>query len=221
MSGDSRPVDSPQNDIHDQLDKVIERHLASEFLKPFAGHTQTAFNRFVDYYDSKNFKSFILDNGCGTGESSINIAKLNPESLVVGIDRSAVRLNKTDNKFDEIPDNVIFLRADLVDFWRLMADTKYRPVKQFFIYPNPYPKPGQVKNRWHAHPVFPFLLKLGGHWEIRTNWEIYLKEMQYVINKMTGKELIFDCFTPSDPISLFEKKYTESEHKLFRGEVSF
>ncbi|MDA9793179.1 tRNA (guanine-N(7)-)-methyltransferase [Bacteriovoracaceae bacterium] len=221
MSGGSRNVSSPQIDIHENMDKIIERHLRSKFQKPYAQHTEISFKRFVDYYESKDFDGFILDNGCGAGESSFNLAKMNPTSLVLGIDRSAVRLNKADNKFKNIPDNLIYLRADLVDFWRMLASSKYRPLKQFFFYPNPYPKAGQVKNRWHAHPVFLILLSLGGDWEIRSNWELYLREMQYVIKKLTGQEMIYDKFTPSESISLFEKKYLASKHDLFRGIISF
>ena len=36
--------------------------------------------------------SLLLDSGCGTGDSTINIAKLHPDYMVLGIDKSSKRL---------------------------------------------------------------------------------------------------------------------------------
>ena len=37
----------------------------------------------------KNDWGLLLDSGCGTGDSTINIAKSNPDCLVLGIDKSS------------------------------------------------------------------------------------------------------------------------------------
>ena len=43
--------------------------------------------------------------------------------------------------------NVFFVRADLVDFWRLLAADGVR-LARHHLYPNPWPKIGQVARRW-------------------------------------------------------------------------
>ena len=61
-----------------------------------------------------------------------------------------------------MPANAVLIRADLVDFWRLLADNGVRLARHYNLYPNPWPKIGHLARRWHGHPVFPALLELGG-----------------------------------------------------------
>jgi hypothetical protein len=52
---------------------------------------------------------------------------------------------------------MVFVRADLVDYWRLLAEAGIGLARHYILYPNPWPKIGHLARRWHAHPVFPFV----------------------------------------------------------------
>jgi tRNA G46 methylase TrmB len=74
-------------------------------------------------------------------------------------------------------DNVILVRAELSDFWRLCSmEEEWNICRHYLLYPNPYPKKSRLKSRWYAHPAFPILLQLGGCIVVRSNWKGYLEE---------------------------------------------
>lgn len=132
-------------------------------------------------------RGIVLDAGCGTGRSTVHLARENPRHLVIGVDRSYVRLSKlpharggglTADAFTvgDVP-NALLLRADLPAFWRLAADVDMRIARQCLFFPNPYPKGAHLKRRWHGHPSFPILLSLGAEQvDLRSNWPVYVEE---------------------------------------------
>ena len=140
---------------------------------------------------------------------------------VLGIDRSLVRLTRnhkfrqqqeeeedvvvwTDDDDDDDDDsssnnntdannNILYIRAELVSFWRLLLQYRRESPQQqqqqqpwnlqthYLLYPNPYPKPKRLKSRWYGHPSFPLILQLGGDIVIRSNWELYLQEFAQAV----------------------------------------
>lgn len=215
-SPSSRSVESTQTTIHENLEKTVLKNRDHTFQKPIAEHTHTAFNKFLDFYDPT--KVLIMDYGCGVGESTHFISSLYPDAQVIGVDRSELRLKKQMNKNLAENQNILFVRADLVDFWRLLVqhDFQNKILKHFILYPNPSPKPGQLKRRFHAHPVFMDLLSLKGEFEVRSNWKIYLEEFATAVQILTGKQMKLETNIHPEPISLFEKKYHESGQELFK-----
>jgi len=165
-SGKVNCVTSNQTGIHQNLEKIVRKHAATDFKRPIAAHTQIAFKK-IQSAISKQDKPIILDSGCGTAMSTRYIAKQHPDSWVIGIDRSIVRLNKQTE--DALPNNAITIQANLVDFWRLATQAKWKLQHHYILYPNPYPKASQLKQRWQGHPVLQDLSKLGGILELRTN----------------------------------------------------
>lgn len=202
----------------DKLESAVAKACKSLNLylekKPIAKHTQQAFDSVVDLIESSNHPTtlqtktskIVLDSGCGTGRSSLLLGEMYPDHLIIGVDRSFVRLSKqTSNDDDDdvsdddeeqspsyvsssrrpicelMSDNVILIRAELVDFWRL-CDQKQKQgewniAKHYMLYPNPYPKQLRLTQRWYAHPSFPLILKLSAQEiVIRSNWENYLQE---------------------------------------------
>ena len=62
----------------------------------------------------------------------------------------------------QLKDNAILLRAELSDFFSLVAyQSDWIVHSHYLLYPNPYPKSKHLKRRWHGHPIFPVMLAIG------------------------------------------------------------
>lgn len=210
-------VTSNQSGIHDNLAQVVQRNQQNVFRKPVAEHTQRAFDTAHQLITRHN-QPVILDSGCGTALSTRHIAQQYPDSLVIGVDRSEIRLGK---QYDApLPENALTVRADLVDFWNLAAQAGWQLQHHFILYPNPYPKSIHLKRRWHAHPIFPQLLKLGGQLELRTNWRIYAEEFVLALQLSGYTEATLETFTPETYWTLFETKYHHTGQDLCRCQIN-
>ena len=174
-------------------------------------------------------QTVILDSGCGTGESTIHIARRFPNIPVIGIDKSCDRLNKAGNPVqtagDAIPPNAFWIRAELLDFWRLALDrvnaNAWTIPYHAVYYPNPWPKQSEATRRFHMHPIFPTLLALGRTIELRTNWEIYAREFAEaarIVLSENGEssEITCETFTPASPETAFERKYKDAGQTLWK-----
>lgn len=206
MSGNSRAVSSNQVGPHPDLRQVTATHGSHRFRKPIADFNAQAFAQVTAWLQDHPGVPWILDSGCGVGESTRWLSREFPDHLVVGVDRSAIRLER---QHEPTPDNARFVRADLVDFWRLAAAEACHPARHYLLYPNPYPKKRQLKQRWHAHPVFPALRALGGKLECRSNWIVYLQEMAFVLAE-SGTQADLHRVTGAHSITAFERKYRAS-----------
>ena len=160
----------------------------------------------------------VLDAGCGVGWSTQRIAEIYPDHFVFGIDQSVDRINR--GKPLPLPANALLVRADLVDFWRLLAEGGIRLARHYNLYPNPWPKIGHLARRWHGHAVFPTWLALGGELECRSNWRIYIEEMAQALTLIAGQQVSCEPWQTDRPMTPFEKKYQESGHELWRCRVN-
>ena len=142
-----------------------------------------------------------------------HLARMFPQHFVIGVDQSADRLAR--GKPAELPANAVLVRADLVDFWRLLARAGVRLDRHYNLYPNPWPKIGHLARRWHGHAVFPVWRELGGELECRSNWRIYIEEMAQALTLLSGQPVIAEPWQTADPITPFEKKYLASGHQLW------
>lgn len=210
--GNSPKVSSNQEGIHPNLTSILQKHLSTSYKKPIADHTKEAFElAWLDTQKAK-YTSIVLDTGCGTGESSLHLARRFPESMVWGIDKSSERLQKMPT--DVLP-NVLYLRADLVDLWILVEQAKIPVAHQAMYYPNPWPKAHHLMRRWHGHPVFQTILALRSSLELRTNWETYALEFATAL-QMAGRNPVIESFEPVQPETAFERKYLQSGHSFFK-----
>ncbi|HSE13732.1 MAG TPA: methyltransferase domain-containing protein [Rudaea sp.] len=190
------------------------RHLADTYRRRPGETGREAFARVAEKLASG---AFVLDAGCGTGVSTLALAREYPRRLVVGVDKSAPRLAIGRRLVDSgaAPANTILLRCELVDFWQLAAAAGLRCERQFLLYPNPWPKPDQLKRRWHAHPVLPAIIALGGTIEVRTNWRVYADEFGAAL-QLAGLNVRCEEFAAAEPLTPFERKYAASGHTLWR-----
>lgn len=220
MHSTSSLVTSNQPGIHDQLASVVARHASSTFLKPVSVHTQVAFERGLAAWRASR-APLILDAGCGVGMSTLRLAARFTSHFVLGIDQSADRLSRELRWEGERPANCLTLRADLVDFWRLMLEHEMHPERHYLLYPNPWPKKAQLGRRWHGHPVFPAIVALGGRVECRSNWQTYVDEFAAALSQLTGKTVATESLPddPLGPLTPFEEKYRRSGHGLWRCQL--
>jgi tRNA (guanine-N7-)-methyltransferase len=220
MFANSRIPTSAQTGIHEHLSTLLDRHAGSVFRKPYTDYNCAAFAASLERRARVAPDApLILDACCGVGESSIALARAFPAHYVIGVDQSESRLQrKIASKAEllSLPDNLDLVRADLIDYWRLLRDAGIRLDRHYLLYPNPWPKIGQLSRRWHGHPVFPALLELGGVLECRSNWKIYLDEHCFAISRLTERPAICTAYAPDQALTPFERKYAASGHALFR-----
>ena len=236
-------VKSNQEDIYKNLEEVVRKYATTSFLRPVADHTREAFEKACEFVRSANCAELVLDSGCGTGESTIHLARRFPNIPVIGIDKSAERLTKAGNEHQlenamdiaagtddepagmQIPSNAFWVRAELLDFWRLALEKvtagEWKVLHHALYYPNPWPKESEATRRFHLHPIFPTLLQLCSNIELRTNWEIYAREFKEAV-RVVGDSLSlnlvadFSEFVPENPETAFERKYKAAGQRLWK-----
>ncbi len=221
----SKLVSSNQLGIHPRILEIVQRHRDHVWKKPISSHTELAFGAVVDTFSlhlDRMQHGLILDSGCGTGESCLRLAALYPDQWVLGIDQSQARLQqrKLNSKGVAIQGNVIWVRAECADFWRLLCRDQIKISKHYLLYPNPWPKAEHVMRRWHGHPVFGTLCKLTDQIELRTNWRMYADEFSCALNLLGIRNEVSNlCFDKESlsriNLTPFEQKYALSNHPLW------
>lgn len=216
MQHEARAVTSNQDGVHEDLAALVRRYQQHRFLKPVAQHSQEAFDSVAEQVANWN-GPLILDSCCGVGESTAVIASRYPNALVIGVDKSAHRLQRNlqhRGKAEGAP--YLLLRADLNDFWRLAAEAKWQLDHHFLLYPNPWPKQKHLGRRWHASPVLPSLVQLGGALTVRSNWAIYIEEFVAALalyDVVAEREQLANNI---EPITPFERKYQAAQQALWQ-----
>lgn len=220
MDANSRTISSAQSSIHRHLAQRVARHAGSIFLKPFSDVNRRAFDNSMAAWKQAGEPSLILDAGCGVGLSTHHLARQFPSHFIIGVDQSVHRLARGLDWPHDVPANVLLVRADLVDYWRLLHDAGIRLARHYVLYPNPWPKIGQLARRWHAHPVFPTVVALGGRFECRSNWSIYIDECAAALSQLTALPIAAQPYNTNAPITPFERKYLASGHGLWHCEAN-
>ncbi len=215
MFANSNPVTSSQRAVHACLGAIVQRHLSFPYQRPISAIGLNQFEQLLETV-GRSPRPLILDSGCGTGESTFELARQWPNHWVVGVDKSAARLSAGQRRRNgQGYENAILLRCCLVDFFQLSKKFNLNCARHYLLYPNPWPKPGHLKRRWHAHPAFPDLLSLKGTLELRCNWRIYADEFAYAL-ECAGARGDVESFTPQTALTPFERKYAASGHLLWR-----
>ena len=209
-------IQTQQASPHSDLERIVRHHLAHPWQKPCPSHTRQAFEQLQSRYRNDP-RPLILDSYCGTGMSTAVLAAQHPEALVVGIDQSASRLAKHQVLGHH---NYLLLQAEAESFWRCLVEAEIPLAAHWMLYPNPWPKASQLRRRVHGHGAFPLLAKLGGQLEMRSNWQVYATEFAQAAD-LIGLSGTLETFTPDPPQTLFERKYHERGHMLWRFQGSF
>tara|TARA_B100000900_G_scaffold279871_1_gene239434 strand:+ start:22 stop:669 length:648 start_codon:yes stop_codon:yes gene_type:complete len=208
MKNNSRKVISNQIKKNAKLLYRLKKNYQNDFIPIIDKSTSKVYELIKNYYNQEI--PIILDNGCGTGLSSLWLADQNPNAVVFGIDHT----NKFTSRY--ACKNIIFAQVDLSQLWRLLWEKKIPIAKAYLLYPNPWPKSKHLTRRWHAHPAFKYLAFIADSLEMRTNWEIYALEARDSLEFITGNKASLSKFFPNTSISLHEEKYMKSGHDLFK-----
>ena len=212
MQADSRPVSSNQSGVNPELAVTVNKHRQTTWRKPPAEHNLQAFSRLRDWL-SGNQQPLILDSFCGTGMSTQALAESWPTHRVIGIDRSAHRLER--HATSEKSRNYLLLQAECEPLWQLMAASGMRIARHYLLYPNPWPKSQHLKRRIHGHPGLIPLYRLGGAIELRSNWQLYVEEFGLALHLLGCRGSIAQVRVEK-ALTLFEAKYAKSGHALWR-----
>lgn len=216
MHANSRPIATAQCGVHERLADIVSRHIRTPFRKPVSLYNRHALDTALLAWKIAGEPPLILDAGCGVGLSTRHLAAGHPGHFIIGVDQSADRLARQVRWQGELPGNFVLVRADLTDFWRLLQEAGIHLAKHYLLYPNPWPKPGHLQRRWHGHPVFPSAVALGGEFECRSNWRVYIDECAEALTQLTGQSVECESWIPDKPMTPFEAKYMESGHTLWR-----
>lgn len=218
LVGDSKAIITNQDGIHEKLDEVVSKHLTHPFKKPYQVHTEKAFKEMDAlvraFLSEKPKGDIILDACCGVGQSSRILAEQNPEALIIGVDKSAHRINRNVEGFTEedgyIAQNYHLVRADLNDFYRLVKAAEWPVSKHYILYPNPWPKSKHLQRRWHGSAVFPQMTSIGKEIVLRSNWPLYLQEFRQAAKQVSLFGDITELTVTEQPLTPFEAKYQAS-----------
>ena len=193
----------------------MRKHLQTEFRRPIPDYSKRAFDAVYSRIDAHR-GALVFDSYCGVGESTVELAARMPETLVVGIDKSGHRLDKHDAHYRRGDvDNYLLVRADVDDYWRQALAAGWRLQHHYLLYPNPWPKAAQLQRRCHGSPLFPVLLQLGGRLELRSNWELYLREFERALAIADHRGQL-EPWPATTAITPFERKYRDSDQTLWR-----
>tara|TARA_Y100001954_G_C15772731_1_gene585356 strand:+ start:961 stop:1635 length:675 start_codon:yes stop_codon:yes gene_type:complete len=207
-------IQSAQSTIHPDLEKWVRRAQIEKFNKPIRKQSLEGFDGLLGWL-GQHEGPIILDSGCGTGHSTLNLAQAHPKARVIGFDQSAERLKRAPETL-KTTENAYLFRAEAVDLWRLLAQAQVPIERHCLFYPNPWPKIGQVKRRFHAHPVFPVMANLSQSIELRASWLIYAQEFAAALTYVGKPPSAPQPIRPQTPISLFEKKYIETDTDMYQ-----
>ena len=208
----SRAVTSNQDGLHPRLEEIVRRHRTHENQAPVVDHARSGFESLSQIVERAG-RPLILDSGCGTGDSTRNLARAHPGHFVVGIDKSLNRLSK--RRVEPNPENLFLMRGDLMDLYPLIAGAGWDVDQHYILYPNPWPKAAHLQRRWHGSAIFPSLLSVGRTLHLRSNWRIYVEEFATAL-KVSGVFAEISPLKVTTSLSPFEAKYAASGHDLWQ-----
>ena len=213
------------NNMHDVV-KHLNQH-RSEFKRPIAAHQRILFERIKQHALWQ--QGIHIDWGCGTGMSTLNIARTKPQQLVVGIDQSKHRLMKHAWSSTQIEkqgwaqyQNCMLVHGRIEDMALLFFEHSLQQQNacvqaQTFFYPNPWPKRKHLNKRLPTHPIFPYLVGLSNDIIMRCNWQTYAEQWRFCAKQLRPDlQHTMTLHTPNRPISLFERKYLQTNTPIFQ-----
>jgi tRNA (guanine-N7-)-methyltransferase len=141
----------------------------------------------------KEYPKAWLEVGAGSGDFFMGMARLNPDTLLIAIERDKMRGRALvrRGKRAALP-NLLALRGNVVP--ALVAEVPDGSLERIFIlYPCPWPKNAQRKNRWYNHPVMAHMIRAlrpGGTLIWASDQKFYIDEAHFASETFLGLETL-------------------------------
>jgi tRNA G46 methylase TrmB len=165
---------------------------------------QNGYNQFDSYWAARNrvlidpahFKReepVWLEIGAGTGGFFEQMAKHHPDRFLIAIERCKVRAQALTKRITRaaLP-NLVGYRGNAVP--ALIHGVPTASVERLYIlYPCPWPKNSQRRNRWYLHPIMPHLvrsLKNDGLLIWASDQKFYIDEARFVCESIFGMRIL-------------------------------
>lgn len=162
------------------------------------------------------FKKIELEIGAGEGRHCIERAQNNPQSLIVGVERTLNKFKAFDRSVKTLKlNNLLHIHSDVIP-WLFFLDRKIQLSKVWILYPNPELK--SRNRRWIRSPFFAEILsRLAGSSEIElaTNLEEYAMEVEQESVHQWNLKSVKNIYQ-GGPRTLFEKKYLERKETCYQ-----
>ena len=143
-----------------KLKKFIENESFSNVIQPNRKKLISNFFKLKGKWNSLYFKTnkpIIIELGCGKGEYTVNLAKLNPNKNYIGIDIKGARFWKgAKTAIDATLENVVFLRTQIELLEYVFGNDEIHEI--WLTFPDPQIKFQRRKHRL-INPVFLELYK--------------------------------------------------------------
>ena len=174
----------------------------------------------VDKYKFQNFNEeteYILDIGTGYGETSIFLAKLFPDKVIIScekyIDGNVILLKNIENNMIK---NILLHNGNVYDVLESENKKYFKLIWIFF--PDPWPKNRHAKRRLVTSD---FLLKL--HKKMKENSEIYIATdsviyVRFILNSIYKCKDYF-LWVNQSKINLGIKDYFDIETKYYKKAI--
>lgn len=160
------------------------------------------------------FKRIVVDLGCGKGEYTVACAKLQPETLYVGLDVEGVCVMRgAELAVAESVPNAVFVWADDPDLAELFAPGEVDGILMNF--PTPFPKKKKAPLRLtylDRLTAYRAVLAPGASIRLRTD-SLPFRDFSLTQLELAGYELRWNsddvrALFPDEPTSAYEKKLT-------------
>ncbi|MBF0104113.1 MAG: hypothetical protein HQM16_02190 [Deltaproteobacteria bacterium] len=165
-------------------------------------------------------KNIVIEVGCGKGDWLIGQASKDPETLFIGIERTALRGGAFIERAGGLKhSNLIAIRADATALISQKVPAASVSALYFF-YPNPLPLKKQANRRFFvgaSFKVFDDCLKEHGTICLASNIKGYASEACDFLSRFWGYTIACHQERAKDenPRTAFEKKYQDQGQTLF------
>ncbi|MDH5718393.1 MAG: methyltransferase domain-containing protein [Spirochaetia bacterium] len=216
----------PKESIRNKLENIL--------IKKNIGKTHLGENYTIDFLpvnfpldirsQYSEYKSYILELGSGWGEFTREIAKQNPNSLIIALEKKkkrVVRCVKWQKK--ENIENIRWMIVDITWFFKEIFN-KNSFDKIIINFPDPWPKKRHHKKRFMTDDFIEILFTISKKdtlLEFATDFWPYMQDALYSLElsgkwkNIHGKGILLNDI-PDRPKSYFEKlKLEEGENTYF------
>jgi tRNA (guanine-N7-)-methyltransferase len=165
-------------------------------------------------------KKFFLELGSGWGEVAISLAKENPDTGFVLLEKKPDRLKSTIQEIEKYNlENIRFLTANFN--WFLVEFFEANSFDTILLnFPDPWPKKKHLKHRTFDE-AFPnklnHLLKKGGKFMFASDYGPYCRQVIRILRKQQNifSDPTYQFSRPDFPISVFEEEKKSENKRIY------